>query len=128
VNVASKCGYTPQYAGLEKLYEQYQGKGFAILGFPSNEFGGQEPGTAQQIHAFCQKNYGVTFPMFEKVHTKGAEQAPVYKLVTQGFGEPKWNFHKYLVDRNGNAVASYVSDVEPQSRELVARIESLLAR
>jgi glutathione peroxidase len=126
VNTASECGFTPQYAGLEKLYEQYQGKGFAILGFPSNEFGAQEPGTAQQIHAFCQKNYGVTFPMFEKVHTKGAEQSPVYKLVTTGFGEPKWNFHKYLVGKDGRVKKAFPSAVTPESKELRDAIDAAL--
>ncbi|HEY1587921.1 MAG TPA: glutathione peroxidase [Polyangia bacterium] len=126
VNTASECGFTPQYAGLEKLYTQYEGKGFAILGFPSNEFGGQEPGDAKQIRTFCQKNYGVTFPMFEKVHTKGAEQSPVYKLVTNGFGEPKWNFHKYLIGKDGRVRKAFASPVTPDSKELHDAIDAAL--
>jgi glutathione peroxidase len=126
VNTASECGFTPQYAGLEKLFEQYQGKGMVILGFPSNDFGGQEPGTAEQIHAFCQKNYGVTFPMFEKVHTKGAEQAPVYKFVTAKSGEPKWNFTKYLVGKDGQVKKMFPSNVTPESKELHDAIDAAL--
>jgi glutathione peroxidase len=126
VNTASECGFTPQYAGLEKLWEQYQGKGLVILGFPSNEFGGQEPGSADQIQKFCQKNYGVTFPMFEKIHTKGPEQSPVYKLLTQKNGEPKWNFHKYLVGKDGQVKKAFPSNVTPESKELREAIDAAL--
>lgn len=127
VNTASECGYTPQYAGLEKLYEAYKGKGLVVLGFPSNEFGGQEPGTSEQIATFCKKNYGVEFPMFEKVATKGASQSPVYKFLTAKHGEPKWNFHKYLVDKKGQVKAAFPSGTKPDSDELKKAIEAALA-
>jgi glutathione peroxidase len=127
VNTASECGFTPQYAGLEKLYEEYQGKGFAILGFPSNDFGGQEPGSAEQIKSFCEKNYGVKFPMFEKVATKGASQSPVYKFLTAKDGEPKWNFHKYLVGKDGQVRKAFASNVTPDSKELRSAIDAALA-
>ena len=127
VNTASECGYTPQYAGLEKLYEAYKGKGLVILGFPSNDFGAQEPGTSEQIATFCKKNYGVEFPMFEKVATKGEKQSPVYKFLTAKHGEPKWNFHKYLVDKQGQVKAAYPSKVAPDSAELKSAIEAALA-
>jgi glutathione peroxidase len=126
VNVASECGFTPQYAGLEKLFEAYKDKGFTILGFPCNQFGGQEPGTADQIQSFCQKNFGVTFPLFAKVDVKGAAKAPVYQFLTEGFGEPKWNFHKYLVGKDGKVIKAYPSDVEPMGAELKAAIEAAL--
>jgi glutathione peroxidase len=102
VNVASQCGFTPQYAGLEKLYRELAPKGVVILGFPSNDFGGQEPGTAEEIGQFCQKNYGVTFPMFAKVVTKkGPDQSPVYSFLGESGSLPQWNFSKYVVDKNG---------------------------
>ena len=126
VNVASECGFTPQYAGLEKLFEAYKDKGFTILGFPCNQFGAQEPGSAEQIQSFCQKNYGVTFPLFAKVDVKGAAKAPVYQFLTEGFGEPKWNFHKYLVGKDGKVIKAYPSDVEPMGAELKAAIEAAL--
>jgi glutathione peroxidase len=125
VNTASECGFTPQYAGLEKLYEQYQGKAFVILGFPSNDFGAQEPGSSEQIASFCKKNYGVSFPMFEKVATKGAAQSPVYKLMATK-GEPKWNFHKYLIGKNGQVEKAFPSNVTPDSKELHDAIEAAL--
>ncbi len=128
VNVASECGYTPQYQGLEKLYEGYQGKGFVLLGFPSNDFGGQEPGDATQIREFCSTRFHVTFPMFEKVKTKGAGQSPVYAFLATRDGEPKWNFHKYLVGRDGEVLAAFPSDVEPESLELREAIDAALAR
>ena len=127
VNTASECGFTPQYAGLEKLYEEYQSKGLVILGFPSNDFGAQEPGSAEQIKTFCQKNYGVTFPMFEKVATKGGSQSPVYKLLTASYGEPKWNFHKYLVGKDGQVRRAFPSNVAPDARELRAAVDAALA-
>jgi glutathione peroxidase len=126
VNTASECGFTPQYAGLEKLYKDYSPKGLVILGFPSNDFGKQEPGTSEQIHNFCEKNYGVTFPMFEKVATKGSDQSPVYKFVTAKNGEPKWNFHKYLVGKDGQVIKAFPSNVTPESKELHDAIDAAL--
>jgi glutathione peroxidase len=128
VNTASECGFTPQYAGLEKLFEDYRGKGFVILGFPSNDFGKQEPGSAEQIQNFCQKNYGVQFPMFEKVATKGAQASQVYQLLAEKHGEPRWNFHKYLVDKSGNVVQAFASSVAPDAPELRAAIDKALAQ
>jgi glutathione peroxidase len=127
VNTASECGFTPQYAGLEKLYEEYAGKGFAILGFPSNDFGSQEPGSAEQIKTFCERNYGVKFPMFEKVATKGAAQSPVYKLLAAKDGGPKWNFHKYVVGKDGQVRKAFPSNVAPDAKELRAAIDAALA-
>ncbi len=127
VNTASECGFTPQYAGLEQLYEAYRDQGFVILGFPSNDFGAQEPGTAEQIQGFCQKSYGVQFPMFEKVATKGAAQSPVYQLLTAKHGEPKWNFHKYLVGKDGQVRQAFPSNVAPDAKELRAAIDAAIA-
>jgi glutathione peroxidase len=126
VNTASKCGFTPQYAGLEKLYQDYQAKGFVILGFPSNDFGGQEPGTAQEIIVFCSTKYNVTFPMFEKVKTKGEGQSPIYRFLTTGHGEPKWNFHKYLIYKNGQVIGEFPSHVTPDSKPLRDAIDAAL--
>jgi glutathione peroxidase len=126
VNTASKCGFTPQYAGLEKLYLDYKDKGFFILGFPSNDFGGQEPGTPQEIATFCTSKYNVTFPMFEKVKTKGDGQSPVYQFLTTGFPAPTWNFCKYLVDKNGKVISEFPSKVTPESRELRDAIDAQL--
>lgn len=128
VNTASECGYTPQYDGLEKLYEDLSPKGFVVLGFPSNDFGAQEPGSSEQIATFCRKNFGVTFPMFEKVSTKGSGAAPLYALLGAEAGEPKWNFHKYLVDKKGQVVRGFPSSVTPESAELRAAIEEQLAK
>src|SRR5689334_3726020 len=128
VNTASKCGYTPQYEGLEALYRKYQDRGLVVIGFPSNDFGGQEPGSNKQIAEFCRTTYGVQFPLYEKTTVTELSRNALYLDLVRATGEsPKWNFHKYLVDRSGKPVASYVSDVEPDSRELVSRIESLLA-
>jgi glutathione peroxidase len=127
VNVASECGYTPQYQGLEKLYEAYKDKGFVLLGFPSNDFGGQEPGDAKEIRSFCSTKFHVTFPMFEKVKTKGAGQSPVYAFLADKNGEPKWNFHKYLVGKDGKVVGAFPSSVEPESLELKTAIDAALA-
>jgi glutathione peroxidase len=119
VNVASECGYTPQYAGLESLYEELSPKGLVVLGFPSNEFGEQEPGTPEQIAAFAASTYHVTFPLFEKVKTNGSDASPVYALLSSGGGgPPKWNFHKYVVDKKGNVVRGFPSKVTPESAEL----------
>jgi glutathione peroxidase len=126
VNTASKCGFTPQYAGLEKLYLDYKDKGFTILGFPSNDFGGQEPGTPQEIATFCTSKYNVTFPMFEKVVTKGDGQSPVYQFLTTGFPVPTWNFCKYLVDKKGKVVSEFPSRVTPESQELRDAIDAAL--
>jgi len=128
VNVASKCGFTPQYAGLEKLYEELKDRDFVVLGFPSNDFGGQEPGSPEEIATFCKKNYGVTFPMFSKVVTKaGADQSPIYAFLGASGSLPSWNFGKYLVDRDGKVIQFFASDVTPESKELRAAIEKALA-
>ncbi len=127
VNTASKCGYTPQYAGLEKLWGEYKDKGVVVLGIPSNDFGKQEPGTAEEIAQFCEQRYQVTFPMLEKVSTKGPEQSPIYEFLARKHGAPKWNFHKYLVGKNGQVLAAYPSSVEPDSAELKSAIEKALA-
>lgn len=128
VNVASKCGYTPQYAGLQTLHEEMAPLGVAVLGFPSNDFGGQEPGSAEQIREFCEGTYGVTFPMFAKVQTKaGADQSPVYAFLGEQTGElPGWNFCKYLVGKDGKPVAFFESGVAPDSAELRAAIMDAL--
>jgi glutathione peroxidase len=126
VNTASECGYTPQYAGLEKLYEELSPKGLVVLGFPSNDFGGQEPGTAQQIETFCKTKFGIKFPMFEKVATKGTPHA-VYAFLAAQHGAPKWNFHKYLVGKDGKVIAAFPSSVAPDSPELRAAITKALA-
>ena len=126
VNVASECGYTPQYAGLQKLYTEWKDRGLVVLGFPCNQFGAQEPGTAAQIARFCQKNYGVTFPLFEKLEVKGPHQAPVYQFLTAKHGEPAWNFHKYLVGKDGQVLAAFPSKVAPDSPELKAALEAAL--
>ena len=127
VNVASECGYTPQYDGLERLHEAYGAKGLVVMGFPCNQFGAQEPGGAEQIEAFCRTQFGVAFPMFAKVEVKGAGQSPVYAFLAKDHGEPKWNFHKYLVGRDGRVAAAYPSSVEPESLELKQAIEAALA-
>ena len=128
VNVASKCGYTPQYAGLEKLQRDLKGKGFNVLGFPSNDFGGQEPGTAQEIATFCRLTYDVTFPMFEKVVTKtGSDQSPVYTFLGAYGKLPAWNFSKYVVDKQGHVVAFFPSEVTPEDAALRAAISKALA-
>ncbi|MBU8895049.1 glutathione peroxidase [Corallococcus sp. M34] len=127
VNTASECGYTPQYAGLEKLYESYKDKGVVILGFPSNDFGGQEPGSSEQIAKFCELRFKVTFPMFEKVKTKGDGQSPVYEFLARDHGAPKWNFHKYVVGKDGKVKAAFPSAVTPDSAELKAALDSALA-
>ena len=128
VNVASKCGYTPQYEGLEKLQREMKSKGFNVLGFPSNDFGGQEPGTAQEIATFCRLTYDVTFPMFEKVvTTPGREQSPVYAFLGRSGNLPAWNFSKYVVDKQGRVVAFFPSQVTPEDPALRAAIAKALA-
>jgi glutathione peroxidase len=132
VNVASKCGFTPQYAGLEKLYEKYKDKGFVIVGIPANNFGSQEPGSNEEIKTFCSRNYNVTFPMMSKVSVKGADQAPLYQFLTAAGsktgGDVKWNFTKFLVDKKGNVINRFESGVTPESEDLVRAVEAALAQ
>ena len=130
VNVASKCGLTPQYEGLETMYEKYRGQGFEILGFPANDFAGQEPGSDAEIAEFCRLNYGVEFPMFSKISVKGDGKHPLYQYLT-GLPEPvggevQWNFQKYLVSRQGEVVAKFDPRVAPTDPKLVGKIEELL--
>ena len=131
VNTASKCGFTPQFAGLEKLYEKYKPQGLEILGFPCNQFGGQDPGTNKEIGAFCQRNYGVTFPMFAKVDVKGPEAHAIFRFLTReakgvlGSQNIKWNFTKFLVGRNGEVLGRYAPTTKPEALE--ADIEKALA-
>jgi glutathione peroxidase len=127
VNTASKCGYTPQYQGLQQLQTKYAERGFAVLGFPSNDFGGQEPGSSQEISKFCISMYDVNFPMFEKIKVIGPERSPLYALLSDARGAPKWNFHKYLVDKHGKPVAAWPSPIEPGSPEIASAIEAQLA-
>ena len=134
VNVASKCGYTPQYAGLEKLYESYKGKGLVIVGVPANNFGGQEPGSNEEIKTFCSRNYNVTFPMMSKVSVKGADTTPLYQFLTDKNSNPKvagdikWNFTKFLIDKKGNVINRFESGVTPEAAELVKAVEAALAQ
>ena len=129
VNVASKCGFTPQYEGLEKLQREMKGKAFNVLGFPSNDFGAQEPGTAVEIAEFCRLTYDVTFPMFEKVVTRsGQGQSPTYAFLGKGGNLPAWNFAKYVVDKKGQIVAFFPSDVEPESAVLRNAINKALTQ
>ena len=129
VNTASYCGFTSQYGGLEKLYERYREKGLVVLGFPSNDFGEQEPDGAKKIADFCEQTYGVKFPMFSKAVVKGPNAHPFYVGLAQTGGQaPGWNFHKYLIDRQGRSVTSYSSRVAPDDRRLVAQIETLLGK
>jgi len=134
VNVASKCGYTPQYAGLEKLYETYKDKGLVIVGIPANNFGAQEPGSNEEIKTFCSRNYNVTFPMMSKVSVKGADTTPLYRYLTDKSANPKiggdikWNFTKFLVDKNGNVINRFESAVTPEATELVKAVETALAQ
>ena len=129
VNVASQCGYTPQYAGLEKLYETYKDRGLVIAGFPANNFGAQEPGTNDEIKTFCSRNYHVTFPMYAKISVKGGDQAPLYRFLTgTGGGDIKWNFTKFLVDGNGKVIGRFESSVTPDSPDLVNAIEKALKK
>ena len=129
VNTASECGYTPQYEGLEKLHREMSAKGFSVLGFPSNDFGAQEPGTAQEIAEFCRKNYGVTFPMFAKLVTRpGPNQSPIYTFLGASGNLPSWNFAKYLIGKDGAVVGFFPSAVTPESTELRGAIAKALAR
>ena len=126
VNVASECGFTPQYAGLQRLHEQYADRGLVVLGIPSNDFGRQEPGTNQEIQTFCSSEFGVTFPLFEKVVVKGAGQHPLYNWLTSKGDSVGWNFNKFLIDRKGQLVKHYGARVEPESKELTSAIKALL--
>jgi glutathione peroxidase len=131
VNVASRCGLTPQYRGLQQLFDRYRERGFAVLGFPANDFRGQEPGTDTEIREFCKANYGVSFPMFSKIHVTGPEIHPLYaRLTAQAApigGPVEWNFQKYLVDRSGKVVARFSPRTDPLDATLVAQLEKLLA-
>jgi glutathione peroxidase len=131
VNVASQCGYTPQYTALEALYEKYKDQGFVIVGFPANNFGAQEPGTNEEIKTFCSRKYSVTFPLYSKVSVKGDDQTALYKYLTKDAnpavaGKIKWNFTKFLVDRSGNVVQRFEPAVTPDSKEVVSSVEKLL--
>jgi len=131
VNTASQCGYTPQYDGLEKLYEKYKAKGLVVIGFPSNDFGAQEPGSEKEIKEFCKVRYGVTFPLSSKVATKGAAKTPLYKYLTEETpapmkGDIKWNFTKFLVNGKGEVLARFEPATEPMSAELTAAVEKAL--
>lgn len=130
VNVASKCGFTPQYKGLETLYQKYKERGFVILGFPANNFMGQEPGTNEEIKSFCTLTYGVTFPMFAKISVKGADIHPLYKYLTES-SQPSdpisWNFNKFLIGPDGRILARWGSRAAPDSKELITQVEETLA-
>lgn len=133
VNVASKCGFTGQYDGLQKLQEQYESQGFSVLGFPANNFLGQEPGTNAEIAEFCRLNYGVSFPVFAKISVKGSDQHPLYKFLTEKATNPdfsgkiSWNFNKFLINRSGKVVARFGSMTSPQNKKLIAALEKALA-
>jgi len=128
VNVASKCGYTPQYKALEAVYEKYQDKGLVIVGFPANNFGSQEPGTNQEIKTFCERTYKVTFPMYSKISVKGADIAPLYDYLTKATGgDIKWNFTKILVGKNGEIITRFEPATKPDSPEVTSAIEKALA-
>ncbi len=132
VNVASKCGYTPQYTGLQQLHQEYKDKGLVVVGVPANNFGGQEPGTNEEIKTFCSRTYNVSFPMMSKVSVKGDDKTPLYQYLTSPEANPatagdvKWNFTKFLVDKNGKVVARFESKVKPDAPELTSAIEQVL--
>ena len=134
VNVASKCGFTPQYAGLESIYEKYRDQGLVVIGFPANNFLGQEPGTNEEIKTFCSRTYNVKFPMYSKISVKNDDKAPLYQFLTdkstnpEFAGEIKWNFTKFLVDRNGKIIARFEPGVKPDSPEVVSAIEKAVHR
>ncbi|HKE18306.1 MAG TPA: glutathione peroxidase [Kofleriaceae bacterium] len=127
VNTASQCGFTPQYTALEAVWKKYKDKGLVVLGFPSNDFGQQEPGTDKEVLSFCQMRYGVTFPLFSKSVVKGSGASPIFRFLASGHGEPQWNFHKYLVDKKGVVVAAFPSKVTPDDPALTAAIDKALA-
>jgi len=126
VNTASECGFTPQYADLEKLWQDYRERGLVVLGFPSNDFGQQEPGTAEEIRTFCDLKFRITFPMFAKVKTKGEGQSPVFGFLTDKHPKPRWNFYKYLVGRDGEVQNYFVSLTSPSSKRLRKAVEKAL--
>jgi glutathione peroxidase len=132
VNVASFCGFTPQYEGLEAVYEKYKDQGFVIAGFPANNFGAQEPGTNEEIKTFCSRKYNVKFPIYSKISVKGEDKAPLYRFLTDTAanpktgGEIKWNFTKFLIDRDGKVIARFESPVKPDSPEVISAIEKAL--
>jgi glutathione peroxidase len=132
VNVASKCGFTYQYEGLQKIYELYKDRGFEILGFPCNDFGGQEPGTNEEIKNFCSLNYSVTFPMFDKVKVKGDAKSPLFDLLTNnsvtGKSSIRWNFEKFIIDKEGNVVDHFRSATKPDSKKITSLIERELSK
>ncbi len=131
VNVASYCGYTPQYQGLEELNQQYGDRGLRVLGFPCNDFGAQEPGTNEEIATFCETSYGVSFELFDKIHAKGSQQHPLYQTLTNSVepkGDVAWNFEKFLIGKQGEVVARFGSSVTPTSPELIQAIEAELAK
>ncbi len=126
VNVASKCGYTPQYKGLEALYQKYKGQGLVIVGVPANNFGAQEPGSDNEIKTFCERNYKVTFPMMSKVSVKGADITPLYAMLTKTGGDVKWNFTKFLVGKDGQVLKRFESNVDPESADLIKAVEEAI--
>ena len=132
VNVASRCGFTPQYEGLQKIYQKYQGQGFVILGFPANNFMGQEPGTDEEIKTFCSMKYNVTFPLFSKISVKGSDIHPLYRFLTDKSTDPDfggdigWNFNKFLIDKNGKIAARFASPDKPESDKVIQAIENAL--
>jgi glutathione peroxidase len=131
VNTASECGFTRQYAGLQNLYESYSDQGFKVLGFPANNFGGQEPGTDEEIAQFCELNFGVSFPLFSRISVKGDDQHPLFEMLTKTenpdfTGDIGWNFEKFLIDRNGNLLRRFKSNVEPESEELKSAVDLAL--
>ena len=132
VNVASKCGYTKQYKGLQEIYDQYNEQGFEILAFPCNQFGGQEPGTNEEIEEFCSVNYGVTFKLFDKIDVNGKNRSPLYERLTNNSAvekrDVKWNFEKFLIDKNGNVVKRFLTKVNPTSDAVISAIEAELAK
>ena len=132
VNVASKCGFTSQYKSLQRIYDMYKMQGFEVLGFPCNDFGGQEPGTNEEIKSFCSLNFKVTFPMFDKVHIKGDEKSPLFDLLTNnsvtGKSPIKWNFEKFLIDKEGNIVKRFRSITKPDSNKIISTIEKELSK
>ena len=132
VNVASYCGFTKQYTGLEEIYKKYKAKGFEILGFPCNQFGNQEPGTNEEIKNFCSSKFDVTFRLFDKIDVNGSNKSPLYKILTDnpvtGKGDIQWNFEKFIIDKNGNVVARFPSKVEPTSKKLISVLETELKK
>lgn len=132
VNVASKCGFTSQYAGLQKIYEKYKDQGFEVLGFPCNDFGGQEPGTNEEIKSFCSLNYEVTFPMFDKVQVKGEGKSPLFEVLTNnpvtGKSSIKWNFEKFIISKEGHVVDRFRSATKPDSKKIISVIEQELSK